>query len=311
MLVGPVGCGVESEYGGMAPRNSKSRIALAPTDAAYPAPMAKSEDRSSGGMSMMMGGGQAPHAPGSPAGEAPAPAPPALPRKIIYNADIALIIEDFSRTEPEIQKLVEAGGGYIAEQRVLGSPGAQRSALWKVRVPVDSFEQFVRAIARLGELEKNERNTQDVSERYYDLEARIKNKKVEEDRLLKILAESTGKLEDILKIEGELSRVRGEIEQMQGAIRVLENLTSLTTVTISVKERKDYTPPPPVAPTFAMMVARTFQDSVEKLVNVGKAIVLFVVAVAPWLPIVLLVALIVLVITRRAIRPWLAPRPVP
>ena len=72
----------------------------------------------------------------------------------------------------------------------------------------------------------------------YDIEARIKNKKVEEQTLNKILQERSGNLEDVLKIEVELSRVRGEIERLEGKIRVLENLSSLATLTINVRERE-------------------------------------------------------------------------
>ena len=53
---------------------------------------------------------------------------------------------------------------------------------------------------------------------------------MEEQTLNKILQERSGKLEDVLKIEIELSRVRGEIEQLEGKIRVLENLSSLATL---------------------------------------------------------------------------------
>jgi hypothetical protein len=226
-----------------------------------------------------------------------------LKRKIIYRAEIGLTVEDFAKTEPQVERLVQGAGGYIAEMELLGSPGSPRSARWTVRIPVERFEKFVRDIAQLGELEKNQRKSEDVTEKYYDIEARIKNKKVEEERLVKLLADATGKLEEILKVEGELSRVRGEIEQLQGVLRVLQNLTSLTTVTITIQERKDYKPAEPAAPSFGTTVARTFQSSVDNLIAVGKAIVLVAVAIAPWLPIILIAALVVVVTMRKLLRP--------
>ncbi len=114
---------------------------------------------------------------------------------------------------------------------------------WRFRVPVDHFDSFVESIVALGELERNNRTSQDVTEQYYDIEARIKNKRLEEQTLAKILQERSGKLEDVLKIEIELSRVRGEIEQLEGKIRVLENLSSLATLTLNVRERDKYAPP--------------------------------------------------------------------
>ena len=115
---------------------------------------------------------------------------------------------------------------------------------------MEQFDSFVDSIVALGELERNNRTSQDVTEQYYDIEARIKNKRVEEQTLNKILQERSGKLEDVLKIEIELSRVRGEIEQLEGKIRVLENLSSLATLTLNVRERDKYAPPPPVVADF-------------------------------------------------------------
>ena len=130
---------------------------------------------------------------------------------------------------------------------------------WKLRVPVDQFESLVQKVVALGELERNTRTSQDVTEQFYDIEARIKNKKAEEKSLTKILDERTGKLEDVLKIETELSRVRGEIEQLEGKIRVLENLSSLATLTLSVREREKFEPPRPAVADFPTQVARTWE----------------------------------------------------
>src|SRR5262249_57907417 len=117
----------------------------------------------------------------------------------------------------------------------------------------------------------------------YDMEARIKNKKAEEKTLTKILEERTGKLEEVLKVEVELSRVRGEIEQLEGKIRVLENLSSLATLTLNVREREKYEPPAPIVASFGTQVSRTWDGSITNVVDVGKAIVLWTVSWAIWL----------------------------
>jgi hypothetical protein len=139
---------------------------------------------------------------------------------------------------------------------------------------------------------------QDVSEEFYDLEAREKAKKVEEDRLVKHLADSTGKLDEILAVERELSRVRSEIERMQGRLRVLGNLTSLATVTISAREIKGCVPPQ--APTLSTKISRTFYDSLELLQRLGET-VLLAVALVPWLPLIVLGLLIAFLINRRIV----------
>ena len=72
---------------------------------------------------------------------------------------------------------------------------------------------------------------------------------------------------------------------MQGRIRYLGNLSALSTVTITATEIHNYTPP--VHPTFADQIARTFNESLDDLIDFGKAVVLFAVALAPWLPLIL------------------------
>src|SRR5262249_42003483 len=153
-------------------------------------------------------------------------------RKIIYNAEIELVVKSLAGAEREMMKLVQASGGYVAENDLSNQSGARGQGSWKVRVPVDAFDAFLEGVARLGELQRVHRDSQDVSMEYYDVEARISNKQQEEKRLLKHLADSTGKLEDILNVERELSRVRGEVEQMQGRLRFLADQTTLSTVTI-------------------------------------------------------------------------------
>jgi hypothetical protein len=252
-----------------------------------------------------------------PAGEAPAGAkaadqpptdvpdsPTPMARKIVYNAQVSLIVENLTAVEQKVSALVKDVGGYIADTESVGNAQRRRRATWKARVPVEKFDSFLAAVVRMGELERNHVDSQDVTQEFYDIEARIKNKQQEERRLQKHLDESTGKLADILAVERELARVRGEIEQMQGRIRYLANVSALSTVTITATEIKNYTPP--VAPTFAAQIGRTFSGSVEKLVNFGRTLVLAVVAITPWLPVLFVFALVLVWVGRRLKREWRA-----
>jgi hypothetical protein len=227
--------------------------------------------------------------------------PTVQPRKIIYNAQIELVVEDLSTVVDDLTGLVKQHGGYVAETDVSGSAGGQRRGMWKVRVPVDRFDAFTAAVTKLGELQKNHVDSQDVTEEFYDIEARIANKQQEEKRLQKHLGDSTGSLEDILAVEREISRVRGEIEQAQGRLRYLANVSALSTVTITASELRDYKPP--ISPAFSTQIGRTFFNSLELLIDFGKGIVLLVVAGLPWLPVVALLAWPLWRLMRRASSP--------
>lgn len=221
-------------------------------------------------------------------------------RKIIRTARVELVTEDLSGLESKLGRLVEASKGYVADSDVTGAAGARRDGTWRVRIPVDAYDAFLKAAVGLGELVSLKAEAQDVSEDYFDLEARLANKKVEEARLLKLLTDATGKLEEVLKVEHELSRVREEIERFQGKLRALSNLTSLTTVTITAREIKDYAPPQ--APTLGIRIGRTFAASVDALRQLGEGLLLLAVGLVPWLPVIALVLTAILMLGRRARR---------
>jgi hypothetical protein len=286
------GCG-EASY-----EEARTSKAVFPASAAGAAPPTSEMPTAPGMMAGMMGGMMGAKGAGAtPADSAPAKA---IPRKIIYNADVQITVEDFQSVSDRITRLIKEYGGYLADSNVSGKPGELRSGRWKVRIPVGRFDSFVDAVVALGELQSRQTNSQDVTEEYYDLEARIKNKKIEETRLLKHLEESTGKLEEILNVEREVARVRGEIEQGEGRLRLLANLTELTTVTINVSERREFKPL--TAPDFKTRIAQTFQKSADRFTDFCKDVVLAVVAMVPWLPVWIVALLVIWVVLRIAIR---------
>ena len=107
----------------------------------------------------------------------------ALSRKIIYDGEVDLIVKDVDPIAKQVVTFIEDARGYIAEQSTTGSPGSPRSMRWKLRVPVEQFESLVQKVVALGELEQNKRTSQDVTEQFYNIEARIKNEKAEEKSL--------------------------------------------------------------------------------------------------------------------------------
>jgi hypothetical protein len=236
---------------------------------------------------LMAGGGSAPGEKDDRADAATVP--PALPRKIIFNAQVTLVVESVSTVGDQLAKLVKDAGGYISETDLSSLAHVARTATWKIRVPVERFETFLAAVSRLGELQRHHKDSQDVTQEFFDTEAHIAVKKEEEKRLLELLAKSTGKLADILAVEKELSRVRGEIEGMQGRLKYLAAYSAMSTVTITASEIRDYVPP--VAPSFVEQIKRTFRASFTLLGEFIQGVVLFVVAVVPWLPVIAIVVL--------------------
>ena len=204
-----------------------------------------------------------------------------IERKIIYVADVSLVVEDFAQTEEELPELVKQFDGYLAETTVDRTHGEYRSGRWTARIPVAKYDAFLEALERLGVPERLHQTAQDVTEEFVDLQARIANKKRLEERILKLLDDRSGNIKDVIEVERELARVRSEIEQMEGRLRYLKNRTSLTTVTINAREERDYVPPQ--APTFAVRISQAWTNSLLSLRQAGEWATITLVAAAPWL----------------------------
>ena len=202
-------------------------------------------------------------------------------RRIIYDAEVTVVVSDFSAAERAITKLVKDHSGYLADVSIDRATGEQRSGRWKARIPVDRFDAFLEAVADLGVPTSRRQTAQDVTEEYVDLEARIANKKRLEERILDLLNASSGEIKDVIEVEQELARVRGEIEQMEGRLRYLTNLTDLTTVTITAREERDYVPPQ--APTFAGRAQSAWSNSILALRDSGANLLVGLIYGAPWL----------------------------
>lgn len=209
------------------------------------------------------------------------PAEHAIDRRIIYTAEVGLVVNDFEKLEMELPKLVEETGGFVADVSIDRTSGQNRFGSWQARIPVAKFNEFLEAVDRLGIPESHNQTAQDVTEEYVDLEARIANKKKLEERILDLLESSDGRIKDVIEVERELARVRSEIEQMEGRLRYLKNRIALTTVTISAREQRDYTPP--TAPTFLTRLSDSWMESIETLQRALEDSTIGLISAVPWL----------------------------
>jgi hypothetical protein len=222
---------------------------------------------------------------------------PALPRKIIYTGNVRMACENLDVMSDKLEASLKTYGAFVGNVSNTGNRGAIREASWTIRVPAEKFDAFIKHVLTLGELQSNEGSSEDVSEEFYDVEARLKNKRIEEARLIELLKKATGKLSEILTVEKELNRVREECERIEGRLRFLRNQTDLSTVTVTAQEVKDFQPQGP--PSLKTQISRTFSGSITAMKQIGVGILLFLVAIIPWL---LPIGLVVWLVFRKGVR---------
>jgi hypothetical protein len=242
--------------------------------------------------------------------EAKAPAAnDAKPRKIIYNANAVLVVDDFDTASKELKDLVKRQGAMIAKDDINTSPNSRRSGSWTIRVPVDHFDAFMDEVAKIGELHQRTLDSRDITDEYYDLEARIKNKVARQEALREMLKKRTDKVEDLLAVDRELAKVTEDIEVAKGQLQRWTKQTDFATVVLKMQDRRDYVPPPPTSPTFSTTLSRSWNDSVDGLSSFLKGLVIVVVFLVPWLPVIAVVVLPFYLIIRKAARSLSQPTP--
>jgi hypothetical protein len=202
-------------------------------------------------------------------------------RKIIYHAALLIDVTDFGEAAAGVEAAVSRHGGFVASSRLGGQSGSTRSGQWTLRVPVERYRPFVNELAGLGELREQNETSKEVTAEFSDLQARIRNKQQEEERLLTHLNETARQLPEILTIEKELSRVREEVERMQGRLKLLADQTSLSTVDLTVTEIETFVPAE--TPGFVTRIRRAWNGSTETLLTVLQGLAILIVALFPWL----------------------------
>jgi hypothetical protein len=202
-------------------------------------------------------------------------------RKIVYDGTLDLVVKSFDGLGQQIVELAEKFDGYVAHSNLRGLAGKSRYGEWTLRVPAENYSALMLALEGLGEVRASSSNSQDATAEYYDLEARIRNKKQEEERLLKHLAGSTNRLDEILSIEREIARVRGDVEQLTGRLNLLHDHVTLATLTLRIEEMHAFEPIQ--AATYGERLGHTWHQSLAALNGLGQIISIVLVGATPWL----------------------------
>jgi hypothetical protein len=194
-------------------------------------------------------------------------------RMVIYNGQISLETSHIEDTLAKIRALAESYGGYVAGSS-RSNYGTQATAEITIRIPKDKFRTAVREIETYGKLLGENTSSEDVTQQYIDLKARLDNLQKQEQRLREILTMATT-VDDILKVEDELTRVRGDIESLQGQINYLENNVEMSLISVSLVE-----PAPPFTPP-GMNWGETFQTAIMGLFIVLRGLIIIAVSLIP------------------------------
>ncbi|MCC6795464.1 MAG: DUF4349 domain-containing protein [Candidatus Hydrogenedentes bacterium] len=284
-----VGCGSGVMQGASAPAAEMAR------DSSYlqnqPAAMpAKALGEPSGGQAADQAAG-APGAPGS-LGDLATTQPDVY---LIKNAIVTVECEDAGKASETLRASLQANNAYVSNLNEFLDSLGRRTITLQVRVPADKFDQSMLSLESLGKVLNKQVSTEDVTEEYVDTESRTRNLKKTEERLLDHLNRAA-ELEDILRVENELTRVREQIERMDGRLRYLTNRVSFSTISITLQEKAKAEP---VIPTQSFSTAREFTSAARSMLGFLQGIWSVVIWFLVWSVVLVPLAFIGYVVLKR------------
>ncbi len=153
-------------------------------------------------------------------------------QKIVKNGKLRFETTDFEKTADKIYTAVKKYKGQIqTDNEVKDYNSITRNIV--IRVSNEDFENILKDITTgVAYFDQKEISSEDVTEQFIDLEARLKAKKELESRYLELLKKAN-KISEILEIEKELVLIREEIESKQGQLNYLQNRVSMSTLEIT------------------------------------------------------------------------------
>lgn len=213
-------------------------------------------------------------------------------QKIIFSGQVNLETLDFEKTKTDLCQYIASIGGFIQNSSVQGGGigyAGSKSAEYVFRVPKAKYNQSLIDLKKFGTVVLEQSRGEDVTEQYFDTEARLKSLKIQQERLHTLLSKAD-KMEDILKIEKELQITLYEIENYTGTLRKWDSLVEYSTLMVKISEVEQIKPVTPKEKDgFFQRIAFSFKNS---LIGVGEFLQDFVIALAAALPVIIPLGLI-------------------
>jgi len=218
-------------------------------------------------------------------------------QKIIYSANIDLETKEFVRIMNALTEKTAEMGGYVQDSSVSGREPTQwgdsgRYGNITLRVPAKKLEEFLAFAEGEADVISRSLSSSNITDTYYDAVSRKETLEIQLERLESILTESQT-LADVLALETEIARVRGDIESLQGRLNSWDKDVSYSTVYISVRELTNFDRPTAQNQTLGDRVS---QASANAWTQAGENLQSFVVWLVRSLPTLILLAVIAVVI---------------
>ena len=161
----------------------------------------------------------------------------AIDQKLIYTAQVSLEVPDVPASVDSLKHIAAGKGGYVASSTFSTHYNDRRTATVVLRVPAKEFESMLAGVKDIGTVKSATTNGEDVTAEYVDLlaqKASYQNQIAQYNEIMK----KSEKVEDIIKVQEQIDRVRTSLDRLEGRMRYLNNRIDLSTITVNLAEKE-------------------------------------------------------------------------
>lgn len=153
-------------------------------------------------------------------------------RKLTKNGTIRFQTGDIEKSRNSILSLVGQLQGYVASENS-SNQNQQTETSLSIRIPAEKFDELMGKIeSQALKVDYKNVSVQDVTQRYIDLETRIRTKKEVENRYRELLQKANS-MDEVLQIESQIGNIRTEIESAEGQMKYLAGQINYSTLDVT------------------------------------------------------------------------------
>lgn len=238
-------------------------------------------------------------------------------REVVRTANMSLAVDDVTAVTTEFESIVTQAGGFVSQSRSEDYFGGTQSAYLTVRVPASELDTVMDRVSDLGRVETADTNSADVTAQSIDLAARIAATETSIARLNELLTQ-TGSLDELMRVEQELTYRQGTLDSLRGQQEALNDQVAMSTLTVTIRPIQDPQEPQnpedaPIGFTAAFEEGwENFQDWMSRTVtDLGYAAPFLLAFAVPLLLVGAVIWLTVAALARRTRRARRATTPEP
>lgn len=212
-------------------------------------------------------------------------------RKVIWNGSAQLETVNYDKTLNDLTALAKGLGGYVENMDTSlirsETPGEKslKQGSITLRIPQGKFMETYQGLEKYGKVTNQSMSSEDITLQYRDTYNQATNLEVREKQLRQIMTQAKT-VPDILAVDSELSKVRGEINQLKGTLQQWDQLVQLSRITLSITEvRSVGTQVSGLDKNLFTRTAEGFIKSINGVVALGENLVVVMAALLPWLAI--------------------------